>query len=155
MGVKVRNMGGHRAAFGAKCSDGAKKCSGDVLVSGRNNCYAASFSSCLHYHIYICIFVWQTMKTAEFEWDEKKNRENQRKHGVSFETAQFTFADPNRVISEDIEHSYDEQRYHCTGRVGYGILTVSFTYRDDKIRIINAGPWRKGKKLYEERNKIH
>lgn len=94
------------------------------------------------------------METAEFEWNETKNRENQIKHGVSFETAQFAFGDPNRVISEDTEHSYAEQRYHCIGRVGYGILTVSFTYRADKIRIINAGHWRKGKKLYEERNKI-
>ncbi|MCH7859401.1 MAG: BrnT family toxin [Candidatus Marinimicrobia bacterium] len=95
------------------------------------------------------------METVEFEWDEKKNRENQRKHGVSFETAQFAFVDPNRVISEDTVHSYAEQRYHCTGLAGYGILTVSFTYRHDKIRIINAGYWRQGKKIYEERNKIH
>ena len=39
------------------------------------------------------------MKDLQFEWDEKKNAENQRKHGISFEVAQLAFADPNRVIA--------------------------------------------------------
>ena len=95
------------------------------------------------------------MKSAEFEWDEKKNRENQKKHGISFERAQFAFADPNRVVSEDVDHSTEEPRYHCMGIAGYGILTVIFTYRGNKIRIISAGYWKEGKKLYEEQNKIH
>ena len=34
-----------------------------------------------------------------FEWDEKKNTENQLKHGVAFEAAQYAFADPQRVIA--------------------------------------------------------
>jgi hypothetical protein len=34
-------------------------------------------------------------------------------------------------------------------------MTVRFTYRDDKIRIIGAGYWRKGKQIYERENKIH
>lgn len=36
-----------------------------------------------------------------------------------------------------------------------GIMTVRFTYRNNKIRIIGAGYWRKGKKLYEEENQIY
>jgi uncharacterized protein len=36
------------------------------------------------------------MSGARFEWDEKKNREDQAKHGVSFEPAQYAFADPDR-----------------------------------------------------------
>jgi uncharacterized DUF497 family protein len=32
-----------------------------------------------------------------FAWDEKKNRINRRKHGISFETAARTFEDPNVV----------------------------------------------------------
>lgn len=94
------------------------------------------------------------MKSAKFEWDEKKNRENQKKHGISFEKAQYAFADPSRVVSEDIDHSDDEQRYHCMGIVGYGILTVGFTYSGNRIRIITAGYWKEGKKLYEKQNKI-
>ena len=40
--------------------------------------------------------------------------------------------------------------YYCIGRVGHGVLTVRFTYREDVIRIIGAGYWRGGKKIYEE-----
>jgi uncharacterized protein len=31
-------------------------------------------------------------------------------------------------------------------------MTVRFTYRDDVIRIIGAGYWRKGKSIYEKEN---
>lgn len=95
------------------------------------------------------------MAKTRFEWDEEKDRENQTKHGVSFELAQYAFADPNRVIAEDLGHSGMEKRYYCFGKVGGGILTVRFTYRGNTIRIIGAGYWRKGRKIYEERNKIY
>lgn len=84
-----------------------------------------------------------------------KDKENQDKHGVSFSTAQGAFLDPQRVIAEDITHSADENRFYCLGRVGDGIMTVRFTYRNNVIRIYGAGYWRKGKKVYEEQNKIH
>ena len=80
---------------------------------------------------------------------------NQKKHGVSFTFAQLAFADKNRVILEDLSHSDKEQRFYCSGKVAEGILTVRFTYRKDKIRIIGAGYWRKGKMKYEKENKIH
>ena len=67
--------------------------------------------------------------SASFEWDERKNLENQEKHGVSFEDAQWAFVDPERVIVEDLAHGDDERRYFCLGRVEGGILTVRFTYR--------------------------
>jgi uncharacterized protein len=38
--------------------------------------------------------------------------------------------------------------------MGEGILTVRFTYQDEVIRIIGAGYWRKGKRIYEEENQI-
>ena len=86
-----------------------------------------------------------------FEWDENKNQENQCKHGVSFYQAQYAFLDENRVIAEDTSHSQQEKRYYCFGQNQQktGILTVRFTYRDKRIRIIGAGYWRKGKKIYE------
>ena len=37
------------------------------------------------------------MNRIRFEWDEKKNRENQRKHGVSFEEAETVFYDENAI----------------------------------------------------------
>ena len=93
------------------------------------------------------------MRGARFTWDEKKNRENQHKHGVPFEVAQYAFADPNRVIAEDVSHSRTEKRYYCFGRIGSEIITVRFAYRRREIRIIGAGYWRRGRKIYEERKK--
>lgn len=92
---------------------------------------------------------------ARFEWDESKDRRNQSKHGVPFAVAQYAFADRRRVILEDAAHSAGEARFYCVGRVGDGILTVRFTYRDNVIRIFGAGYWRKGRQLYETRNSIH
>ena len=73
------------------------------------------------------------------EWDEEKNSENLRKHGVNFETAQYVFIDPKRVVAEDISHGKEEERYYCFGKVKGGVLTVRFTYRNNRIRIIGAG----------------
>jgi uncharacterized protein len=79
----------------------------------------------------------------------------QEKHGVAFSQAQAAFADPLRVIAEDLSHSSDEKRYYCFGCVGAGILTVRFTYREQVVRIYGAGYWRKGKQIYERENQIH
>ncbi len=94
-------------------------------------------------------------KQSDFDWDANKDRQNQEKHGVSFASAQLAFLDPDRVILKDLEHSVEEKRYYCLGSVGDGIMTVRFTYRKNKIRIIGAGYWRKGKRIYERENQIH
>ncbi len=90
-----------------------------------------------------------------FEWDDEKDLINQEKHGVTFHEAQQAFSDPHRVIWENSMHSQHEKRFHCMGRVGEGVMTVRFTYRGDIIRIIGAGYWRKGRKIYEEKNNLH
>jgi uncharacterized DUF497 family protein len=96
------------------------------------------------------------MATPNFEWDKRKDAENQGKHGVPFAVAQHAFADAHRVTAEDTRHSgAKEQRYFCFGRVAEGVLTVRFTYRSGVIRIIGAGYWRKGKAIYERENQIH
>jgi uncharacterized DUF497 family protein len=87
-----------------------------------------------------------------FEWNEAKDRVNRRKHGVSFDRAQYAFFDPNRIIAEDLSHSGIEQRFFCFGWVDGGVMTVRFTYRKGRIRIFGAGYWRKGKKIYEQQN---
>jgi len=94
-------------------------------------------------------------KRSDFEWDLAKDELNQSKHGVSFAMAQPAFLDPNRVILEDLEHGDNEKRFYCIGRVSEGIMTVRFTYRNNKIRIIGAGYWRKGTKINEKENKNH
>ena len=95
------------------------------------------------------------MGRDSFEWDPEKDLINRAKHGVAFAEAQYAFADPRRVIAEDVSHSKDEKRYYCFGKVGNGIMTVRFTYRGGVIRIIGAGYWRRGKQIYEQENQIH
>lgn len=90
-----------------------------------------------------------------FEWGPEKDLVNQARYGVSFTDAQTVFADPDRIIAEDLSHSRSEKRYYCFGKVGDGILTVRFTYRHSRIRIFGAGYWRKGKQIYECENQIH
>lgn len=89
---------------------------------------------------------------SDFEWDPAKDRANRTKHGIGFELAQLAFLDPLRVIAEDLDHGGSEQRYFCFGRVEYGIMTVRFTLRNQKIRIFGAGYWRKGRAIYEKVN---
>ena len=84
------------------------------------------------------------------KWDHGKNEANIVKHGVSFFEAQRAFLDPKRIIAEDVEHSRGETRYYCFGRIDAAVMTVRFTYRNQKIRIFGAGFWRKGRKIYEE-----
>jgi len=93
-------------------------------------------------------------RKVNFEWDENKNNLNKAKHNISFDKAQFAFSDKNRIIAKDIEHSKDEDRFYCFGKINENIVTVRFTYRNNKIRIIGAGYWRKGKQIYEKENKI-
>ena len=95
------------------------------------------------------------MSKDSFEWDPQKDLLNQKKHYVSFSEAQYAFADPKRVIARDLGHSDHESRYFCFGRVAGRILTVRFTWRNQKIRIFGAGYWRKGKQIYEQENRIH
>jgi uncharacterized protein len=95
------------------------------------------------------------MSKDSFDWDPEKDLINRAKHGVSFAEAQDAFFDANRVIAEDISHSDAEKRYYCFGKVNDGIMTVRFTYRGEIIRIIGAGFWRRGKRIYEREKKIH
>jgi uncharacterized DUF497 family protein len=92
---------------------------------------------------------------VRFDWDANKDRDNQEKHGASFAEAQRAFADIRRVIAEDVSHSQREKRFYCFGRVDRRVLTVRFTYRAEVIRIIGAGYWRKGRRMYEQENRIH
>jgi hypothetical protein len=95
------------------------------------------------------------VRKVSFEWDQDKDEEDQAKHGVSFTFTQQAFLDPRRVIVEDLTHSGEEDRLYCNGRVGDGIMTVRFTHRGNVVRVYGAGYLRKGRKIYEEQNKIY
>ena len=87
---------------------------------------------------------------GDFVWDSRKERVNVYRHGVNFAIAARAFKDPNRKIFTDPRHSEKEPRYFCIAKVLGRIITVRFTYRQNKIRIYGAGYWRKGKRYYEE-----
>ena len=68
-----------------------------------------------------------------FEWDEEKNRENQRKHGIPFEYAMLVFEDDFRLEEYDYRHDEEEDRYNIIGRVDE-IIFVVCTYKDEDGR---------------------
>jgi uncharacterized protein len=81
------------------------------------------------------------MNDIRFEWDEKKNRQNKRKHGVSFEEAQAVFFDENAIRYYDPDHSEDEDRFIMLGMsLKLRVLVVCHCYRldDNVIRIVSA-----------------
>ena len=73
-----------------------------------------------------------------FEWDETKAAENYAKHGVSFETATEVFRDMFAVERLDDREDYGEDRFILIGIVDGTVLTVVYTERSDRIRIISA-----------------
>ena len=81
------------------------------------------------------------MAELRFDWDPKKNRENQRDHGVSFEAAETAFADEHGLLMADPDHSEDEDRFILLGLSAIlRLLVVCHTYRekDEVIRLISA-----------------
>ena len=95
----------------------------------------------------------QDVAWGRFLWNATKEAVNLRKHGVDFRQATYAFVDAKRIIIEDLDHSDNEERFLCVGHTEVGIMTVRFTWRGKRLRIIGAGLWREGKKLYEEKNK--
>ena len=95
------------------------------------------------------------MYPISFEWDEAKNRSNQRSHGVSFEEAQSVFLDENAVQFYDEVHSDGEDRYIMVGLSSHlRVLLVVHTFRkeDGVIRLISARkPTAKERAVYLER----
>jgi len=72
----------------------------------------------------------------EFEWDETKNRANQAKHGFDFTYAIRIFAGPVRRYID--LRPWTEERMVATGLVGGRFITVVYTIRGDRYRIISA-----------------
>jgi len=94
----------------------------------------------------------QEVVWGRFLWDATKEGANIKKHGIAFRQAVSAFLDPGRIIIEDLDHSESEDRFLCIGSTDFGIITVRFTWRGKRLRIIGAGLWREGKKTYEEKN---
>ena len=79
------------------------------------------------------------MAKARFEWSEKKNRENQGKHGVPFGIAQYAFADQNRIIAEDLGHSLVSREGDLFGELDFGhINSIAQVHSSTPA----SSPWR-------------
>ena len=78
------------------------------------------------------------MRDEFFEWDDNKAVSNLKKHNISFEQARCAFDDRSVCMTDDPASSFDEDRYLAIGRVDGRLLTVSYTLRAERTRIISA-----------------
>ena len=76
------------------------------------------------------------MQNDRFEWDDSKARINFLAHKITFDFALLVFDDPNAV--EERDDDPDEDRFNITGMVMGRLVTVHFTDRPPRIRIISA-----------------
>jgi uncharacterized DUF497 family protein len=92
-----------------------------------------------------------TVNYGDFEWDETKAAENERKHKVTFAEATTVFSDPNAIDAPDL---VEPQRFVIIGMCQFArVLFVVFAEKDvARIRIISArkaSPSQR-RKYYEE-----
>ncbi len=81
------------------------------------------------------------MAALRFEWDDRKNAQNRRKHGVSFEEAETVFFDEHALLMVDPDHSEHEERFILLGlSSALRTLVVCHCYRreGDVVRLISA-----------------
>ncbi len=81
------------------------------------------------------------MKGLRIEWDEKKGKANQRKHGVSFEEARTVFYDEHAIQFYDPDHPDEEDRFILLGlSFKPQVLVVCHCFRESEtlVRIISA-----------------
>ncbi|MDR2767742.1 MAG: BrnT family toxin [Treponema sp.] len=80
------------------------------------------------------------MQLEGVEWDNDKNETNKREHeGLSFEQAQYVFADSERLerLDRSEGNMSGEERWQTLGMVGR-VLFVVYTEREESKRIISA-----------------
>ena len=74
----------------------------------------------------------------EFEWDEKKNELNIKKHGIDFNDVPTMFQYP-LLTGLDIRQDYGEYRWIGIGTLRNRVIVIIFTERtNNKIRLISA-----------------
>ena len=82
--------------------------------------------------------IWHAPNGPEFEWDPVKAQANLRKHKVPFLVACEAFKDGNRLEFSDFSSEYNEERWIVLCRVGQNVLSVVYTQRGQRIRLISA-----------------
>lgn len=69
-------------------------------------------------------------------WDESKRKLNLRKHGIDFRDAEAIFDGPT-VTAEDTRMPYGEQRLVTLGVLNGVVVSMTYTERNDDMRIIS------------------
>jgi uncharacterized DUF497 family protein len=80
------------------------------------------------------------MQGIAFEWDQRKDSANRRKHGVGFAEASTVFDDPLSItVPDPPDHGSDEDRCVIVGMSDKrSLLIVVHTIRGERIRLISA-----------------
>ena len=74
-----------------------------------------------------------------FEWDEEKDKTNEKKHCISFHETTIFFSDSYSLTIHDPLHSEDEDRFIIIGSsMKNRLVVVVHSERGNKIRIISA-----------------
>ena len=76
-----------------------------------------------------------------FEWDDRQEGANLKKHGMSFEEARTAFYDENAIVFFDPDHSDDEDRFILLGlSFKPRVLVVCHCFRETEsiIRLVSA-----------------
>ena len=90
-----------------------------------------------------------------FDWDEGNTRKNWHRHRVTDEESEEVFSNLPIIILRDSSHSKEELRYAARGTTNTDRrLTVAFTIRDQRIRVISARDMTRNEhRVYEEKVK--
>ena len=81
----------------------------------------------------------------EFEWDGNKARENIVKHGFGFDFAVRIFDGPVRRLASLRPGA--ERRVIATGQIEGRFISVVYTRRNGRYRIISARPARRNERF--------
>ena len=79
---------------------------------------------------------------AEFEWDETKRRQNLAKHSIDFPRAALVFDGRPAVMLYSPRAG--EDRWQTTAEIEGRLVTVVWTWRNERCRIISARKARDG-----------
>jgi uncharacterized DUF497 family protein len=86
-----------------------------------------------------------------FDWDEGNRDKNWEKHQVSTRECEEVFFNIPLLLQPDPAHSQTETRHYLLGPTNAGrTLFVSFTIREDKIRVISARDMSKRERTFYE-----
>jgi uncharacterized protein len=88
---------------------------------------------------------------SNFDWDEGNSLKSQLKHNVLKHEVESVFFNVPLIILDDVKHSQNEPRYHALGKSDEArFLQVTFTIRNNEIRVISTRSMNKKERQYYE-----